>query len=93
MSSIQLEHKISVTEDHSAGQNPWKWLKNQIPKQTHYQDMRELKVTILKNFVFLLEIFWATIEFPKTAASHFSDGIASRTQQPLEIMTWNFIWW
>jgi hypothetical protein len=36
MSSIQLEHKISVTGDHSAGQNPWKCLKNQIPKQTHY---------------------------------------------------------
>ncbi len=93
MSSIQLEHKVSVAGDHSAGQNPWKCLKNYIPKQIHYQDMRELKVTILKNFVFLLEIFWATIEFPKTAASHFSDGIASRTRQPLEIMTWNFIWW
>ncbi len=57
MSSIQLEAKVSVAGDQLAGQNPLKCLKNHIPKQTHYQDMRELKVTILKNFVFLLEIF------------------------------------
>jgi hypothetical protein len=82
MSSIQLEHKALVAGDHSAGQNPWKCLKNHIPKQNYNEDMRELKVSELKILVFTGIFFWATIDRPKTTTSYRSDGIASRTRQP-----------
>jgi hypothetical protein len=58
LSSIRLVDKVSVAGDAQNSQRCLKDVsKNRIFKQNFYEYMRELKITILKNFVFLLEIF------------------------------------